>query len=104
MPGVKRPARHRRPAYFRQWRNYRRMTLEQVAKAIGYDHSNIQRLETGKIPYSQDIVELLAREYRCEPADLISRDPTVEERRPPEPPIKDQVAAALAELLAKGLK
>ena len=56
MPGKQRPPRRRRPTYFREWRKYRDMTLEQVAKNIDYDHSNIQRLETGKIPYNQDLV------------------------------------------------
>jgi transcriptional regulator with XRE-family HTH domain len=75
MPAVKRPKRHRRRTFLREWRNYRKMTLEQVAALIGYDHSNLVRLETGKIPYNQDHLELLAGVYRCEPTDLISRDP-----------------------------
>lgn len=75
MPSVKRPKRARRRTYLREWRKYRQMTLEQVAKILNFDHSSLQRLETGQTPYSQDHLEQLAEIYRCQPTDLISRDP-----------------------------
>jgi transcriptional regulator with XRE-family HTH domain len=84
---------------------YRQMTLEQVGKLTHYDHSNIQRLEMGKIPYNQDHLELLAGVYRCEPTDLISRDPLAESDRvePPSTALKAQIAAVLAEMI-KGIR
>jgi transcriptional regulator with XRE-family HTH domain len=101
MPSVRRPPRNRRPTFLKQWRIYRQMTLEQVGKLTHYDHSNIQRLETGQIPYNQDHLELLAGIYRCEPIDLISRNPLTDPdpREPSSNAIKAQIAAALAELL-----
>jgi len=105
MPSVKRPPRQRRRTYLREWRTYRQMTLEQVAAQIGYDHSNIVRLERGQIPYNQDHLELLAGVYRCEPADLITRNPLAETDAGPgvSPAIKAQVAEALKDLL-KGIR
>ena len=85
MPAVKRPKRHRRRTYLREWRKYRRMTLVQVARQLNFDHSSLQRLETGQTPYTQDHLEQLAEIYRCDPVDLISRDPERDEPTPSAP-------------------
>ena len=39
---------------------------------------NYGRIENGKVPYDQDFLEATAYALRCEPADLISRDPNAE--------------------------
>lgn len=75
MAPVKRPARTRRKTYLREWREYRRLSQTKVGSMIGWDHSSIQRLESGQTPYNQDHLEILAQVYMCEPTDLISRDP-----------------------------
>lgn len=76
MPPVKRPTRQRRRTYFRQWREFSTdFSQAEAARKIGRDHSSLQRLEAGLIPYNQDWLEELALVYRCEPHDLISRDP-----------------------------
>lgn len=38
-------------------------------------HQNLGKIERGIVPYNQVLLELLAEELRCEPADLIVRDP-----------------------------
>jgi hypothetical protein len=76
MPPVKRPSRIRRRTYFKEWREFSTdMSQNEVAKLIERDSSSLHRLEAGLIPYNQDWLEILAEVYRCEPYDLISRDP-----------------------------
>lgn len=62
--------------YIRQWRKHRGLTLEQLAERIGMTHQNLGKIERGKVPYNQVLLELLAEQLRCEPADLIIRDPS----------------------------
>jgi transcriptional regulator with XRE-family HTH domain len=75
MPPIKRPPRTRRKTYLREWRQFRNLSQHKVGSMIGWDHSSLQRLETGQTPYNQDHLEILAQVYMCEPIDLISRDP-----------------------------
>jgi hypothetical protein len=76
MPPKKRDPRQRRRTYFQEWREFSTdLSQAAVARLVDRDHSSLQRLEAGKIPYNQDWLELLAPVYRCEPHDLISRDP-----------------------------
>ena len=75
MSPIKRPPRQRGRTYLREWREFREISMNAAARTIGWDHSSLQRLETGQTPYNQDHLELLADLYRCKPHDLISRDP-----------------------------
>jgi transcriptional regulator with XRE-family HTH domain len=63
--------------YIREWRKFRELTLEKLAERIGMTHQNLGKIERGKVPYNQVLLELLANELRCEPADLIIRDPNL---------------------------
>ena len=66
-----------RPGHFiRQWRKHRGHTLEQLAERIGMSHQNLGKIERFKVPFNQDLLEALAVELRCAPADLIMRDPS----------------------------
>lgn len=66
-----------RPAHFiRAWRKHRGYTLEQLAERIGMTHQNLGKIERFKVPYNQELLENLALELRCAPADLITRDPS----------------------------
>jgi transcriptional regulator with XRE-family HTH domain len=62
--------------YIRAWRKHRGLTLEQLAERIGMSHQNLGKVERGRVPYNQTLLELLAEELRCEPVDLIIRDPS----------------------------
>ena len=76
MPPIHRPPRERRRTYLREWREFTTdKSMSEAARLIGYDHSTLQRLETGQKPYNQDHLEKLAAVYHCQPHDLISRDP-----------------------------
>jgi transcriptional regulator with XRE-family HTH domain len=66
-----------RPGHFiRAWRKHRGYTLEQLAERIGMTHQNLGKIERFKVPYNQELLESLALELRCAPADLITRDPS----------------------------
>lgn len=61
--------------YFKEWRKYRKMTLEQAGEVAGMTAGNISAMERGVQRYTQDGLEALAHAYRCKPSDLINIDP-----------------------------
>lgn len=65
-------ARH----YIREWRLHRALTQEQLAGRLDTSKTTISRIEAGKQPYTQDVLEALAEALGCGPADLLMRDPT----------------------------
>jgi len=65
-----------RPTFIRQWRKYRRLTLEQLSERISMSAGNLSNIETGKTGYGQDTLEALAEALQCDPADLLMRNPT----------------------------
>lgn len=72
--------------YFKQWRKHRHLTQEQVIERLAslddplipQTAASLSRVENGKQPYTQRIVEALADVYQCEPDHIIGRDPTKE--------------------------
>ncbi len=76
------PKPARRPTFIRAWRKHRDLTLAQLADRLATElemditEGQLSRIERGETPYGQDILEALAAVLRCEPADLIVRDPT----------------------------
>jgi len=62
--------------YIRAWREYRRLSLEKVADRVGTSHSTLSRVERGLQPYNQLLLEAIADALRCEPVDLLIRDPS----------------------------
>lgn len=76
----------RKRHYLREWRRKRGYTQEQViSRLIALDDpqlpttaASLSRLENGKQPYSERILEALAEIYDTEPGYLISRNPLKE--------------------------
>lgn len=64
--------------FIREWRDYRGLNQEQAAERIGIDRTTLGRIENRQIAYTQPILEALADAYRCEPWDLLNRDPSKE--------------------------
>jgi transcriptional regulator with XRE-family HTH domain len=70
-----------RPTFIRQWRSHRHLSLVQVAERVSeitgksMTHSTLSRIETGKIAYTQPVLEAIAVALACEPADLLMRNP-----------------------------
>lgn len=77
MPGM---AKH----YLKEWRKHRDLTQEQVVDRLALlddpmlptTAASLSRLENGKQPYGERILEALAEIYQCEPDHLIGRDPS----------------------------
>lgn len=64
-----------RPHFIKEWREYRNLTQDQLAERLPISKATLSRIENRKIPYSQDFLEACAEALRCEPADLIMRNP-----------------------------
>lgn len=80
--GMVKPTRSpMRPTFIRQWRNHRHLSLVQVAERVSeitgksMTHATLSRIETGKIAYTQPVLEAIAIALACEPADLLMRNP-----------------------------
>lgn len=64
------------PGHFvREWRKYRGYTQEQLAEMIGVTHGALSQLETGKINYTQPMIEALADALVTEPGALLYVNP-----------------------------
>ncbi len=71
----------RRRTFIRQWREFRGLTLEQLADRVGevlggFTHASLSRIERGLQPYSQDILEAIANALQTDVASLLNRDPS----------------------------
>lgn len=61
--------------FIREWRKFRGLTQDQLAERIGITKGYLSKIENGKKRYDQPFLEAAAQVLRCEPADLIMRDP-----------------------------
>jgi len=61
--------------YLREWRKHARLSLEAAAAEMGLTHGQLSKIERGLHPYSQRILDVAARLYRCTVADLLIRAP-----------------------------
>lgn len=74
LPGVKlwvmakKPSK--RPRFFKDWRQHRKLTLDQLADLSGLSVSMISLLERGKRDYSEETLFSLAESLDCEVGDL----------------------------------
>jgi transcriptional regulator with XRE-family HTH domain len=71
-------AKKKDPGHFiRAWRkSIPGLTLERLAERVGTTHATLSRIERGKVPYSQPLLEALAEAMGTTPASLIMRDPS----------------------------
>lgn len=76
MGKVKTNFKIRRPIFIRQWRKKAGLTIAQLAERLEVSTSNVSQLELGDINYTQPMLEAIANELGCSPADLLMRDPT----------------------------
>jgi transcriptional regulator with XRE-family HTH domain len=65
-----------RRLFLREWREHRGLTQEQLGDRMGMSRPQISKIERGMAQYSQEFIEAAAYALRCEPVDLIMRDPT----------------------------
>lgn len=64
-----------RPTFLRQWRSHRGLTLKQLAEAIGTTHASLSRVERGRQPYSQAMLEAAAERLSIDVASILMRNP-----------------------------
>lgn len=62
--------------FIREWRKHRGLNQEQLAERIGISRPQLSKIEKGTRKYDQAFLEIAAEVLRCEPADLIMRDPS----------------------------
>lgn len=85
------PRRAERPVYtptcMRAWRQHRGLSLRELAARIAeaggdasISHASLARIERGLQPYSQPVIEAVARALDVDVASLIARDPKSPER------------------------
>lgn len=65
-----------RRQFFRAWRKFRGLTLEQAGERAVMTAGNISAMERGAQGFTQAGLEALAFAYNCEPAHLLMVDPT----------------------------
>jgi transcriptional regulator with XRE-family HTH domain len=73
MPHPK-PARFR-PTFIAQWRDFRRLTQEQLADRLDMTQSHLSMLENGKRGYTQETLEAIAEALQTDVASLLMRNP-----------------------------
>lgn len=71
--------RNRRKTFFKEWREFRGLTQEQLAGRLETSVASISRIESGTQPYTQDVLEALAEALTTDPASLIMRNPAAPE-------------------------
>lgn len=64
-----------RAVYFKEWREHRNLTQEQLADRLGTTKATISRMENGKTSYNEGYLEALSEALNSTPQDLISRHP-----------------------------
>lgn len=97
VPGTRlRPLYQR--TFIKQWREHREMSQEELAEKVaeyllendisekGYTYASIGRMENGRIPYSQPIMEGISKALGVSVATLITTPPPAPgEPLPPDP-------------------
>jgi transcriptional regulator with XRE-family HTH domain len=64
------------PHFLREWREWAEYTLEDAAEAVELSHAQLSRIERRLQPYSQPLLEALAKVYGAPSgAALLERDP-----------------------------
>lgn len=69
-----------RRTFIREWRLFRKLSQDRLVERVrdrleGFSKSTLSRLENGKQPYTQPILEALSWALGCEPEDLLIRNP-----------------------------
>jgi len=62
--------------HLKGWRKNRGMSQEQLAEATGMTKATISRIENRKQNWDQAFLQTAAVALRCDPLDLIVRDPS----------------------------
>lgn len=72
------PPRYR--YFFKEWREFRGLSQQELAERIGSSIPTISHIETGKNFLTRPTLEALADALRCQPGELLSQDPHAMQR------------------------
>lgn len=64
-----------RRTFIREWRQFRNLTLEQLADRLEMTASHLSMLERGQRGYAQDTLEAIAEALQTDAASLLVRNP-----------------------------
>lgn len=65
----------RRRTFIKEWRAFRGLTQEALAERVDMSPGNVSLIERGLQNYTQETLEAFATALRCDPADLLMRNP-----------------------------
>jgi len=89
------PRKQHRPTFIRQWREWREISVEALGEAIEMSGATVSRIENGKQPYIQPVIEKIADVLGVEVATLLTTPPS------PARPLFDTLAYATTDELQK---
>ena len=61
--------------FFREWREYRGLTIEQLAEKAGLSNATISNMERGVAGFRRPALEKIADALDCEPGELLLVNP-----------------------------
>lgn len=61
--------------FFKEWRQHRGHTQEELAELVGLTGPSISQLENGKQGFTDTTLEAFAEALHCGPGDLLMRNP-----------------------------
>ena len=62
--------------FIKEWRQFRKLTQEQLAERTGMSANNVSQLENYRQGYSAEGLAAIAEALNCEPGHLLMVDPT----------------------------
>lgn len=72
---MKSPRRTYRQTFIRQWREHAGMTVDELGEAIEMSGASVSRIENGKQPYTQPVIEKIADALGASVSSLLEFDP-----------------------------
>lgn len=84
-----------KPAHIRAWREWKDLTLLELASAMPYNEGSLSEIENGLKRYNQDVLEMAARVIGVPPGFLLDRLP---------PPKEVKLDSSDPDLIAYALK
>lgn len=90
-----------RGQYIREWRKRMKMTLEDLAEAVGSSKSYMSDIERGAKRYNEDTLTLIASALSCKPWQLLLGPPESQEQPAKAPVNKKRLRHIIARFLAE---
>lgn len=76
---IAKPKALRKRTYIREWREFRKLTQDELAVRVGMSKGQLSRIENAIQPYQQDFLDACAAALQTSTGALIERAPTDED-------------------------